>query len=96
MKEYNNYLSQFYEEGSELLLASEKETQLGKRTINEGVSIMRTAAEIKKEVLEAASGDIKAAIAALEDGQYLAGAGYTDGDQETIEVAHAELKEMLN
>lgn len=52
---------------------------------------MRTA-EIKKEVLEAASGDIKAALAALEDGQYLAQAGYTDEDQEAIEVAHAEIK----
>lgn len=56
---------------------------------------MRTATEIKKEVLEAASGDIKAAIAALEDGKYLAQAGYTDEDQEAIEVAHAEIKKEV-
>ena len=56
---------------------------------------MRTAAEIKKEVLEAAEGNIPAAIAALEDGQYLAQAGYTDEDMPAIEAAHAELKEML-
>lgn len=53
---------------------------------------MRTATEIKKEVLEAASGDIKAAIAALEDGKYLAQAGYTDEDMPAIEAAHAALK----
>lgn len=56
---------------------------------------MRTATEIKREVLEATSGDIKAAIAALEDGQYLAQAGYTDDDQEWIEAAHATLERMM-
>ncbi|NLD91391.1 MAG: hypothetical protein GX639_01855 [Fibrobacter sp.] len=56
---------------------------------------MRTSTEIKREVLLEAEGNVQAAIAALEDGQYLAQAGYTDDDQEAIEVVHAELKEML-
>ena len=56
---------------------------------------MRTAEEIKKETLEAAKGDVQAAIAALEDGQYLTGAGYTDDDQEAIECAHDLLKSSL-
>lgn len=56
---------------------------------------MATAEVIKKEALGAANGDIKAAIAALESGQYLTDAGYTDEDQEAIEQAHTELKVML-
>lgn len=56
---------------------------------------MSTAEQIKKETLEAAGNDVKAAIYALEDGQYLLSAGYTDDDQEVIEVVHAELKEQL-
>jgi len=53
------------------------------------------AVDIKKEALKAASGDVQAAIYALEDGQYLADAGYTDDDQGAIEDAHADLKMML-
>lgn len=57
---------------------------------------MRTAEEIKKAAIEAADGNVLAAIAALEDGQYLSDSGYTDEDMPAIEAAHAALKEMLN
>ena len=53
---------------------------------------MKSAAEVKKEVLEAATGDVQAAIKALCDGAYLAEAGYTDDDQEAIEIACDELR----
>jgi hypothetical protein len=53
---------------------------------------MKSAAEIKKEALEAAGGDVRAAINALCDGTYLAEAGYTDDDQEAIEIACDELR----
>lgn len=51
--------------------------------------------EIKKEVLEAADGDVKAAIDALCDGAYLTEAGYGDDDQDAIEDACHDLKESL-
>ena len=57
---------------------------------------MRKTAEVKKEVLEAATGDVQAAIKALCDGSYLAEAGYTDDDQEAIEIACDELRNGKN
>jgi hypothetical protein len=42
---------------------------------------MKSAAEVKKEVLEAANGDVQAAIKALCDGAYLAEAGYIACDE---------------
>jgi len=50
---------------------------------------------IAKETLEAAKGDVQTAVYALEDGQYLSDAGYSDDDQSDVEDAHAELKAML-
>lgn len=51
--------------------------------------------EIKKEILEAAGDDVKAAINALCDGAYLTEAGYSDDDQDAIEDACFDLKESL-
>jgi hypothetical protein len=53
---------------------------------------MKTAEQVRIETLEAAHGDVAAAIAALEDGAYLADAGYDDDDEQAIEEAHAMLK----
>ena len=49
---------------------------------------MRTATEILKAALDDAQGDVKAAREALEDGAYLADAGYTDADTEAVEQVH--------
>lgn len=56
---------------------------------------MRTATEIFDDVMAACDGDYAVAKAALEDGQYLADAGYTDDDQEAIEEAHDRIKKEL-
>lgn len=48
---------------------------------------MATRDEIVRAVLEQASGDVRAARQALEDGAYLADAGYTDEDQAAIDAA---------
>lgn len=56
---------------------------------------MRTANEIKKEVLEKADGDIQRAIYALEDGEYLESVGIEDCDQCAVEDAHTELTAEL-
>lgn len=53
---------------------------------------MATRDEIVRDVLEQASGDVRAARQALEDGAYLADAGYTDADTEAVEEAHALLR----
>ena len=50
--------------------------------------------EVVSGVLEDASGDVKAAREALEDGAYLFDAGYRDADQGAIEEAHDFLKKM--
>jgi len=47
-------------------------------------------------VLEASSGDFKAARLALEDGNFLTNSGYTDSDQGRIEEAHYILSEIEN
>lgn len=57
---------------------------------------MNRAKEIEKEVIAAAHGDMQAAMYALEDGKYLVDAGYTDDDQENIEIAHDSIKNMIN
>lgn len=49
---------------------------------------------IAKETLDVVGGDVKSAIDALCDGQYLAGAGYTDDDQVEIECAVDDLKRV--
>lgn len=54
---------------------------------------MVTRDEIVRDVLEQASGDVRAARQALEDGAYLADAGYTDMDTDAIEQAHAFLRD---
>lgn len=55
---------------------------------------MTRAQEIVQETLSASNGDIRAAISALENGQYLANFGYEDSDQNVIEEAHSILKSM--
>jgi hypothetical protein len=63
--------------------------------VKENESIKESARGIVDEVLKETGGDIQAAIYALEDGEWLKNAGYTDTDQEDVEAAHAELKSRI-
>jgi hypothetical protein len=56
------------------------------------IKIGKKLGEIAKEVLKEAGGDIKAALYALEDGNFLSTTTYTE---QQVEVAYDELKKLF-
>lgn len=51
--------------------------------------------DVAKNTLMATAGNVQSAIDALCDGEYLAGAGYSNEDQASIEEAVEELRQVL-